>query len=846
MDGKVRGRLRRLGQSVRGAPGMARGICAWRRWRIGLRRAQRFAAPPAVQPVWRAVKRWLHRWQNWLTGAALVFAVLLGCRLWPHAPLQTYQPLSVAVLDDHGRLLRLTLARDDRYRLWVPLAQMSPQFVDAVLMHEDRWFYWHAGFNPYGLARGAWVTYARGGNPQGGSTITMQLARSLWKMNTRTPLGKLGQIARALELELFYSKRQILEAYLNDAPYGRNVEGAGTASLIYFDKPIARLTLPEALTLAVIPQNPVKRLRGAAQQDTINRSLADARNRLYAQWLTRHPQDASLKPLFVLPLNLRPLSQLPFEAPHAVDQILAAQRRYGLREYGVAQAPDASRLQTTIDLDLQHSLERQIDRYITRNSARGIRNAAAILVDTRDMGIKAMVGSADFFDRSISGQVNGTLAKRSPGSTLKPFVYALGFDQGILHPQTVLHDVSSWFGTYAPENFDGRFVGPITATDALNRSRNIPAVWIASQLRQPDLYDFLQQAGVARMATEQHYGLALVLGGGDVTMQELATMYAMLANGGVLRPLRLNAADPQVPGKPLISAEASFMVMDILRQHLRPGDTSGAQPAQLPVYWKTGTSWAFRDAWTAGAFGPYVLIVWVGNFDGTGNAAFVGADAAAPLFFAIVDGIEAEHPHLAAPARRFPPNLKRVKICLASGDLPNEWCPQTGWTWFIPGKSPIRVSSVHRPVVIDDATGLPACPPYTGKHTHQEIYEFWPSDLQQAFAQAGIARRRPPQNPACTNAGTPEGNAPQITSPLRGSQYAMRTAHTGDMRIAFSAVADAGVHTLYWFVDNAYAGKVAPGETFYWQPPSAGNYSIRVVDDQSRSDERQLVVNLVQ
>lgn len=842
----MRGRLRLIGRIAGGALHAARVLRASRGYAIAARCASRLASYPAVPPAWRALRRWLRRWRNWLIGAALVFVALLGCRLWPHPPLQTYQPLSVAVLDDHGRLLRLVLAKDDRYRLWTPLDQMAPQFVAVVLMHEDRWFYWHAGFNPYGLARGAWATYVRGGNPQGGSTITMQLARSLWKMNTRTPLGKFRQVARAIELELFYSKRRILEAYLNDAPYGRNVEGAGTASLIYFDKPVARLTLPEALTLTVIPQNPVKRVRGAAQQDTINRSLASARNRLYARWLTRHPQDAALRSLFALPLNLRPLSQLPFEAPHAVDQALAEQRLHGLREYGVAQMPDASRLQTTIDLDLQHSLERQINHYTTRNSARGIRNAAAILVDTRDMGIKAMVGSADFFDRSISGQINGTLAKRSPGSTLKPFVYAPGFDQGILHPQTVLHDVSSWFGTYAPENFDGRFDGPITATDALNRSRNVPAVWIASQLKHPDLYDFLQQAGIARMASEQHYGLALVLGGGDVTMQELAAMYAMLANGGAFRPLRLNAADPQVAGKRLLSAEASFMVMDILRQHLRPGDTGGAQPAQLPVYWKTGTSWAFRDAWTAGVFGPYALIVWVGNFDSTGNAAFVGTDAAAPLFFAIVDGIQAEHPHLAAPVRRLPPNLKRVQICLASGDLPNEWCPQTGWTWFIPGKSPIRVSSVHRPVVIDDATGLPACPPYTGKQMHQEIYEFWPSDLQQAFAQVGIARRRPPQNPACPNAGAPGGNPPQITSPLRGSQYAMRAAHTGDMRIAFNAVADAGVHTLYWFVDNAYAGKAAPGETFYWQPPSAGSYSIRVVDDQSRSDERQMVVNLVQ
>ena len=791
----------------------------------------------------RALGGWLVRWQNWLVGALLIGAVLAGCRLWPHPPLRDWKPSSIAVLDDQGRLLRLALAKDDRYRLWVPLDQMSPQLVEAVLLHEDRWFHWHAGFNPYGLARGAWVTYVRGGNPQGGSTITMQLARSLWQLNTRTPLGKLKQVARAVQLELFYSKRQILEAYLNDAPYGRNVEGAGTASLAYFDKPVANLTLPEALALAVIPQDPVRRLRGLPTQDQINRQLTTARNRLYARWLQLHPQDAVLQPLFALPFALRPLMALPFEAPHAADQILAARRALG--DWNGADNRDA-RVVTTIDLDVQHVLERQINRYVARNGGRGIRNAAALLVDTRDMGVKALVGSANFFDRTIQGQVNGTLARRSPGSTLKPFIYGLGFDQGVLHPQTVLRDVPTSFGPYSPENFDGHFLGPITATDALNRSRNIPALWVASKLHEPDLYQLLQQAGVSRLASPQHYGLALVLGGGEVSMQDLAGLYATLANGGLFKPLRLRADAPTVPGKRLLSAEASFMVTDMLRQHLRPDETSGAQPSRLPVYWKTGTSWAFRDAWTAGGFGPYALVVWVGNFDNTGNASFVGVDAAAPLFFQIVDALQAEQPQLTEPLRRIPPNVKRVQICLASGDLPNQWCPQTGSTWFIPGVSPIRVSSVHRPVMIDDATGLAACPPYTDKRTHQEIYEFWPTDLQQVFTQAGIPRRKPPQNPACRGAGTMEGDPPQITSPVRGSVYAVRIKQSAETRIAFNATADASAHALYWFVNDAYAGKTAAGEVLFWQPPTAGDYNVRVVDDHGRNDQRRLQVQLVE
>lgn len=784
--------------------------------------------------AWRILLLWRYRF----AAIAAVITVAAGARLWPHPSLEDWKPSSVAIYDDRGRLLRLVLASDDRYRLWVPLEDISPQLTEAVLLHEDRWFYWHPGFSMYGLLRGVWVTYVRHGNRQGGSTITMQLARLLWPIDTRTPSGKLKQIARAIELELLYSKKEILEAYLNYAPYGHNVEGVSAASFAYFGKPAAALSLPEALTLAVIPQNPSRYLRNGRGSATIGAQLFEARNRLYRRWSAMHPRDVVLGPLFEVPFATRALSALPFETPHAVEQILAEER--------LSPEGRVEKINTTLDLDLQHSLERQIARYIAHNSASGIHNASAILIDTRDMGVKALVGSANYFDKSLQGQVNGTLARRSPGSTLKPFIYGLGFDQGILHPQTVLRDVPTAFGPYTPENFDGRFLGPITATDALNRSRNIPAVWVASQLHAPDLYQFLESAGIGHLASEEHYGLALVLGGGEVSMQELARLYAMLVNGGALKPLRFRADEPRGAATQLLSPAASFMVMDILKQHVRPDETSGAQPVHRPIYWKTGTSWAFRDAWSAGSFGPYVLVVWVGNFDGSGNPAFVGVDAAAPLFFRIVDGIEAERPALPDRVLRTPPDLARVDICLASGELPNRWCPQKGSTWFIPGKSPIHVSTVHRPVLIDEGNGLPACPPYTGKHLRQQIFEFWPSDLEQVFIEAGIPRRKPPTNAACENAGMSEGSQPRITSPLRSAIYVMRLSGHENLRIPLAAAADADAGTLYWFVDNAYVGRSRPGEPVYWQPPTAGDFRVRAVDDLDRSDERPLSVKFAE
>ncbi len=795
-----------------------------------------------AKPMRQLLLKLIRRWQNLLMAVLLIAIALVGIRLWPHPPLSQFEASSTAVYDDHGRLLRLTLASDDRYRLWVPLHEMPPALVQGVLLHEDAWFRWHPGFNPVSLLRGAWVTYVRGGNRQGGSTVTMQLARLVYHLNTRSPGGKMHQVLHSLQLELCYSKDEILEAYLNYAPYGRNIEGAGAASLVYFDKPVKQLSLPEALTLAVIPQDPSRRVResatednAAAGSDLMSPRLTAARARLFQRWLHAHPQDMATASLFQLPLQLRSPEHLPFAAPHFVEEVLADARLRG------EVSPD---VRTTLDIDLQHLVERQLKNHVQRYAERGVRNAVALVVDTRDMGIKALVGSADYFDAGIAGKVNGALAKRSPGSTLKPFIYALGMDQGVLHPQTVLRDVPTSFGPFTPENFDGRFLGPVTATDALVRSRNIPAVFVASKLANPSFYDFLRDAGISRLADEDYYGLALVLGGGEVSMEELAKLYAMLANRGALQPLRRRVDEPRGAGARVLSDAASFMVMDMLRQNPRPDDTAIAQPGHLPVYWKTGTSWGFRDAWTAGIVGPYVVVVWVGNFDGAGNPAFVGIETAAPLFFHIVDALQARDPSLAEPAHAPPQNLKRVDVCLASGDLPNAWCPRRGATWFIPGKSPIRVSTVHRPVVVDAASGEPACPPYDPSKTRTEIFEYWPSDLAKVFRQAGIPRRKPPALPDCTAAD--DGQPPQIVSPLRGEVYTRRLSRGGEERIAFNATVDAGVQTLYWFVNDGFVGAATPGDPLLWRPAGAGEYTLRAIDDRGRADARALRVDVVE
>jgi penicillin-binding protein 1C len=619
----------------------------------------------------------------------------------------------------------------------------------------------------------------------------------------------------------------LLEAHINLMPYGRNIQGVGAASLVYFDKSPARLALSEAMSLVLIPQSPAR--RAPLQEESI--SLIAARERLFARWTQAYPERGSTHSYVASPLRFAQLSRLPFEAPHFTDYVLrqAASR--------------SNQIHTTLDLPLQKLSERVLQSYIKERRSIGIHNAAAMLIDYRDMSVRALMGSANFLDAKIAGQVNGTQAKRSPGSALKPFIYALAMDQGLVHPLTVLKDAPTSFGPFSPENFDGRFVGPITATDALVRSRNVPAVALASQLAQPSFYQFLRSAGVAQMASESHYGLALTLGGGEVTMEETAMLYAMLANRGRLAPLRYRTEDAAVAGPRLLSEEASFMVLDMLKS-APPEDAFTRTHGRVRAAWKTGTSWGFRDAWTAGVFGPYVLVVWVGNFDGQGNPALVGVQAAAPLFFRIVDAISAHDPGLVEPAFRQPMRLARVEVCSASGDLPNAECPQTVSTWYIPGVSPIRVSQIHRRVYIDTRTGKQACPPYDPASTRSEVFEFWPTDLLQLFAQAGMPRRRPPASADCQR-DVQLGTAPHITSPVTGATYTVRAMKLGAETIPLAANADSEVRTVHWFIDESYIGTGTPGIAVPWTPQRSGHYVVRAIDDRGRADSRGLWVAVV-
>ncbi len=758
----------------------------------------------------------------------LLLLMLLVLDILPKPLLSSYYPKSTAIYARNHELLRLTLAADQQFRLWVPLAQIPENLIKATLLYEDQWFYQHPGINPIALMRSVWITYLKGAR-QGASTITMQVARQRYRIESRKLSGKFWQMLAAIWLELRYSKQEILETYLNIAPYGGNIAGTGAASLIYFHKPVSQLSLPEAITLAVIPQNPKRRNPTRERSYQLPPALFEARQRLWRRWRTQFPEAEHFAGEFALPIKIYTKQQQPFMAPHLTTWLL--------QHY-----PNRQHLQTSIHLGAQNALKQLIDQYMLLNRNTGIRNASALLVDTSTMQVTAAVGSANFWDKHISGQVNGLQAKRSPGSTLKPFVYALGLDQGLLHPHTVLPDLPKAFGAFSPENFDGRFLGPVTAQDALIRSRNIPAITIAAKLAKPNLYEFLQQAGISGLASENHYGLSIALGGCEVTMEELAELYALLNNQGQLKSLRYleEPKTAEEKGLTLLSPEAAYIALDMLSANLRP---DSKRPAVPRVAWKTGTSWGFKDAWSVGSIGHYVLVVWLGNFDNRGNTAFIGIQSAAPLFFNIVDALRNRQLLKGLDAdllAHTPPHAVQIEVCAASGELPNPECPTRVPSWFIPGKSPIKMSNLHRAVYFDNEHGAVVCP--GTPNSRREVYEFWSSDMFKLFQDAGLPRRMPPSLPGCYEVGALSSEGPQIISPSKVGIYTLRIGKLNSIGLKANNTAGG---MIFWFANKSFLGKVAASEVLAWLPTHPGQYVLRAVDSQGRAAFRDVQVEFV-
>lgn len=738
-------------------------------------------------------------------------------------PLLSNTHFSRVYYDRNGTLLRITLSGDDKYRIFAPLNEIPTTLKRATVLYEDKYFYYHIGINPIALIRATSNYFSGAPHPAGASTITMQVARLKYDLNTARPMGKLLQIIAAIYIDAFYTKDDILTAYLNLAPYGGNIEGIAAASQIYFHKKPSELTTIESITLSTIPQNPSK--RGLNTQMGLN-NIQHMRADLVRRWVEQYPDtESSLETLAQMPLAAFGLRDLPFLAPHFTDRQLSIKR------------PSSTITTTTLDINLQNKLNARLATEIKKRKDHGIKNAAAILVNYKTMEELVHIGSVNYFDKSIFGENDGVIARRSPGSTLKPLIYALAVDTGLIHSMTLMKDAKINFGVYAPENADNEFYGPVLARDALIHSRNIPAINLVRQIGISKFHKKLSDCGVMNLKPPAHYGISVALGGAEVSMHELAGIYATLANLGQYQEIKSDIHDKTKRSTTVLSPEAAFLVLDMLSHQQQPTNKRIAfakeTPQTITHMWKTGTSSSFRDAWTAGIFGDYVLIVWVGNFDGTPNNAFSGARAAAPIYFALADTVVKYYANTDTPVinndfLQNDLNISQIEMCDFVGGLAGTFCPKTVMAYFIPGKSPITESSVYRAIPIDNKTGQRACH-YDPKTTHMQVYEFWDAEYLEMFKRAGIQRNTPPpytENCDINDISEPE---PVITSPADKTKIVI-TDERNTATVSFNVIAETPNTKIFVFLDNILIGKIRTGDTISYDVPM-GTHTVRAIDE---------------
>ena len=679
-------------------------------------------------------------WLRWSTVAVLVTLLVLDFAFPP--PLPKARDTSTLVVARDGTPLRAFADRNGVWRYPATPESVSPLYLQALLNYEDRWFWKHPGVNPWALLRagGQWL---RGGRiVSGGSTLTMQVARIL-DPHTRTPWGKAKQLLRALQLEAHLDKREILQLYLERAPFGGTIEGVEAASWAYLGKPASRLSQAEAALLAVLPQSP-SRLRPDRHTEAARAARDKVLQRMVALgvWTQAQVDDARIEP--VVARSLKP----PLSAALLAERLHQAD-------------PKAARIVTSIDPGLQRTLEERVSAYFSSLPERT--SAALLVVDNTSLQARAYVGSVTFGDKQRLGHVDMVRAWRSPGSTLKPFLYGLALDDGLIHSESLMVDAPQTFGGYRPGNFDSAFNGPIGAAEALRLSLNVPAV------------DLLDRVGPARFSARLANGgielkyprggkpnLAMILGGTGARLEDLVSAFAAFNRGGVAGRVRYTEADPVVDRR-MMSPGAAWILREILEANPRPGYGLGTFDigSRPRVAWKTGTSYGFRDAWAIGGTRRYTVGVWVGRPDGTPLPGQYGAVTALPLMFEVIDSL----PRARGDGEPVPPpsNVAETEICWPLGMQPEAEAPQLCQrrmkAWTLDGAVPptfaerdARLWNAGRErFEVDAKTGLRLSAECTRPHESRsaEIAR-WPA-LASPWLSAQVRKesRLPPLSPDC-------------------------------------------------------------------------------------------------
>jgi penicillin-binding protein 1C len=772
--------------------------------------------------------------------AVLLVLALVADRLWPLPLAPQYSPL---VLAQDGTVLHAYLNPTQKWRMKTELAEITPALQTAIIEKEDRYFRYHFGINPVAVVQAAGRNLLGHGRTTGASTITMQVARLL-EPKERTFGNKLREMLRAVQLEAHFSKAEILQLYLNLVPYGSNIEGVKSAALLYFQQPPDYLSLAQTVTLAIIPNRP-----GGLVLGKHNAQILQERNR----WLRYFQRQRLFPAQDIADALLEPLEAqrhpAPTLAPHLARRLVLA-------------SPGVALIRSTLRPAIQAKAEDLARNYVRRLATLGISQAAVLVVNNHTHAVEAYVGSIDFQDPSAQGQVDGVRAVRSPGSTLKPLLYGLALDRGLLTPKTVLPDVPTNFQGFRPENFDKHCQGEVTMEHALTYSLNIPAVQVLSEVGVDRFTGTLRQAGFRQVAHDApRLGLSTILGGCGATLEELTGLYSALANGGRWNELKVGQANAQhstsKPSQPLlifnskflISEAAAYLLTDILAQRTRPDlPVDAAASRHLPrIAWKTGTSYGRRDAWSVGYNRQYTIGVWVGNFNGQGSPALTGADVASPLLFDLFNALayNGKAEWFAPPA-----SLDFRLVCTETGLVPGENCPNQLLDYYLPGTSGSQRCQHLREVLVSadgQASYCRACAPASG-YRRKWFANLRPDVLAFRESQGLPTRRQPPHNPACrlvhsadvSGASGPDA-APllSITSPAAHAEYVLNAAEKQQLLLSCAAAGE--VRQVYWYVNDQFL-KAAPATARVFFRPPPGEVKISCADDHGRTVDVRVLV----
>jgi penicillin-binding protein 1C len=727
-------------------------------------------------------------------------------------PIPSPPPYSTVIYDQKGVLLHAFLSKDEKWRFESKLKDIPDNIKKAFLNKEDKYFYYHPGVNIPALGRAFINNTFKWKKTSGASTISMQVVRLL-EPRKRSYLSKVIEIFRAIQLEWKYSKDEIFELYLNLIPYGSNIEGIKAASLIYYQKSISQLSLGQIACLTIIPNRPTS--LNPTKGESI---LTLERNK----WLNRFKEENIFDSLAIQDALKEPNKAQRHSLPKNIPHLSFVLRK---------SYPDSTTIITTIEYSTQKRVELLVQNYMNRLYNLNIHNCAIYVLNNTTRTVEAYIGSNNFSDAIHQGQVNGIRAKRSPGSTLKPFIYGIAMDKGLLTPKYKIEDIPSNFDGYAPNNFDMEFHGPVTVEQSLAYSLNVPAVKTLDNIGVSTFTDFLIQAGFSNIRrNKNNLGLSLALGGCSVSLEELTHLYTIFSHHGMLLPYSILKNDTTWYQTPLLSESSAYMISEILKQITRPDLPHNVKSSfHIPaIAWKTGTSYGRKDAWSIGFNAKYTIGVWIGNFTGEGIHELTGADMATPLLFEIFNTLDYN-----SQAQWYfkPKNVQQRLVCPVSGLKKGNLCEESIMDYYIPAVSnPIECQHLKKYFVSADESFIycSKCLPENGYKI--KTYPNLSASLQNFYHQHHIPFKAPPtHNPRCTH--TMENNPPKILSPVHRKEYLIEKNTVADIKL--QAIVSSDVKKIYWYIDNKFYMEASLQDVIFYTPTEGWN-KIQCIDDQGR------------